>query len=269
MTIRSNLCATAFRFNPSDPAGTFATIWASGGPGGPGCYVGEGGLVGAADGNLYFLTSDGGPCGSGRIFRLTPPGTVAPLVDFFGWRDRRRGFRNLGNGLTVGADGALYGVALAGGTNSTGGLYRVGLDGALSAVVSFPAGQSGQRDALTLGTDGRLYGTAANFFSASFIYRFDPQSGLVGKPSTSFPGRRRPEWLLPARPPAGGAAGRRPAQDIAFVGVTPRGDTYGAGVVYRLDLAGSHPDVLQAPRIRRVAADLSRRNTGGRSDARR
>jgi len=59
-------CASAFRFEPSDAAGTFETLWL-GGQNGADCYVLDGGLVQAWDGNLYFNTTDNGQVWRPRI----------------------------------------------------------------------------------------------------------------------------------------------------------------------------------------------------------
>src|SRR4051812_49543443 len=72
-------------------------------------------LVEGPDGNFYGTTAQGGPRGSGTVFRVTPQGALTTLVS-----DQA----NPAAGLVVGKDGLLYGMASAGG--GVGGV-RAGL----------------------------------------------------------------------------------------------------------------------------------------------
>jgi len=251
-------CASAYRFHPSDPAATFQTVWVSGGQGGPGCYVSDGGLVVAGDGNLYFTTRDGGLGNApGKVFRLTPPGIgteVGSVCVGVGACSLTTSLYGVASGLTVGADGALYGAANRGGANGQGGIYRVALNGSMTVVAHFPTSfsdpQGFQGRDLTppqMGSDGRFYGAQSHRWSVSpavlgtrtFFYRTDPANGstdilheLPGSLGTPFPDgfgvRGRLIEVLPL-----------PGNEIAFVGVTQLGGIYTGGVVFRIDIAGS------------------------------
>jgi len=244
-------CATAFRFDPADPAGTFQTVW------GPTCpaYAGTGGVVKAPDSNLYFMTTDGGFCATAKIWRWAPPANATLL--------RTIGLPHcaLTHGVSVGLDGALYVALSGGGTNGGGGVFRVGLDGSFSEVGGFPATLltgGGELTPPIQGSDGRYYGTHTVWQNANrtvatrtFVYRLDPGTGstLV---LYDFP---------PAWPDGVAIRGRllevppSPGSDIAIVGATMFGGSYGAGGVFRIDVAGDTPtftkplefNVLSAP----------------------
>jgi uncharacterized repeat protein (TIGR03803 family) len=111
------------------------------------------GLALASDGALYGVTSGGGAHGAGTVFRITASGQFESLYSFepFDPVGSRPNWR-----LTVGPDGALYGVAYGGGDT----VYRVGLDGVVSLVKRFRYGEGCRPQALTLGSDGWLYGAA-------------------------------------------------------------------------------------------------------------
>ena len=244
-------CASAFRFNPVD--GTFHTIWISAGQAGPGCFVGHGGLSLAGDGRIYFVTSDGGNCNAGRIFRLTPPADVVPVFDF---GCAGTGLERPAFGLATGRDGAVYGVAVSGGANQVGGIYRVGTDGTFSQVASFPAtfndpinGPQGREMTPPIqGTDGRFYGTQTDWINANqtqprrtFVYRIDPLTGTTTVLK---------EFVIPANatPPDGaGIRGRllevpaSPGTDVTLVGAAQLGGTFGAGTVFRIDVTENTP----------------------------
>ena len=67
-----------------------------------------------ADGNYYGTTTAGGTHNRGTVFRMTPAGALTTLVSFAPGNGAARG-NAPDSGLVLGADGALYGVTLAGG----------------------------------------------------------------------------------------------------------------------------------------------------------
>jgi uncharacterized repeat protein (TIGR03803 family) len=106
----------------------------------------------AADGNLYGTNPS-------AIFKVANGkiSTVASFDNYFG-----DGIGTLPHGaLTTGPDGALYGVTSDGGPRSNGTIFRLPLQGSVSAVASFgyPPGYTGAPSGqLALGPDGALYG---------------------------------------------------------------------------------------------------------------
>jgi uncharacterized repeat protein (TIGR03803 family) len=246
-------CASAYRFHPSDAAGTFQTLWTGAQNGTPdginhGCYVADGGLVKAADGNLYFTTLDGGWGGAGLIHQITPVAGVAPVHEFLSPAAPPLALFSPGYGLAVGADGALYGVTFRGGTSDLGGWFRFSLDGTFSVIASVPpslvlSNNDHQRSALVAGTDGRLYGTASNDAYKSFVYRLDPASGVIEILHEFLPDPDHgivpfPIGRLVEVPPLAG-------QDIAFIGVTRGGGSNAPPVIYRVDMNGASPTFAQ------------------------
>ena len=230
-------CATGFRFNPADPVGTFQTVW----PTHCAHYANTGGVVKAPDSNLYFMTTDGGFCATAKIWRWAPPADVTLL--------RAIGLPHcaLTNGVSVGLDGALYVALLGGGANGGGGIFRVGLNGSFSEVGGFPdtllAG-GGELTPPIHASDGRFYGTHTvwqnvnkTVATRTFVYRLDPGTG-----STLILHEFPPAW-----PDGVAIRGRllevppNPGNDIAIVGATMFGGSYGAGGVFRIDVAGDTP----------------------------
>jgi hypothetical protein len=76
------------------------------------------GVVPDRHGNLYGITADGGdlscmsgsPPGCGAVYKITPAHTLSTLYTFMGGSDGA-----IGNWLTLGPDGTLYGTTLFGG----------------------------------------------------------------------------------------------------------------------------------------------------------
>jgi uncharacterized repeat protein (TIGR03803 family) len=246
-------CASAYRFHPSDAVGTFQPLWTGAQNGTPdginhGCYVADGGLVKAGDGNLYFTTLDGGWGGAGLIHQITPGGGVARVHEFLSPAAPPQALFSPGYGLTAGADGALYGVTFRGGTSDLGGWFRFGLDGTFSVIASVPpslvlSNNDHQRSALTAGTDGRLYGTMSNDAYASFVYRLDPDTGTIDILHEFLPDPDH--GIVPFTigrlvevPPL-------PGHDIAFIGVTRGGGSNAPPVIYRVDMNGASPTFAQ------------------------
>src|SRR5262249_52873986 len=82
-----------------------------------------GSLVQGPDGNFYGTTAQGGPLGSGTVFRVTPAGALTTLVS-----DQA----NPAAGLIVGPDGLLYGMTAAGGTGGFGTVFKLTTSGVLT-----------------------------------------------------------------------------------------------------------------------------------------
>ena len=118
-----------------------------------------GGVVQAADGNLYGATASGGS-GFGTVFRMTTNGVISNLYSFPA---------SSTNGAEpqaapcVGADGFLYGTTTVGGTGSNGTVFKMSTNGG-TPVWSFSlASNNGYVPlaGLVQGVDGGLYGTTS------------------------------------------------------------------------------------------------------------
>lgn len=121
------------------------------------CKSCDGGLVQAADGNLYGLTSGGGGTGAGTMFRITPSGAYSLLHSFGAAGD---GDRPIGP-LIQASDGNFYGVSVLGGTNDKGTVFRGTTDGAVTVLHSFGSvAGDGEHPLgpLVYASDGNLYG---------------------------------------------------------------------------------------------------------------
>jgi uncharacterized repeat protein (TIGR03803 family) len=80
-------------------------------------------LILASDGNLYGGSTYGGIYNFGMIFKITPSGTFS-VVHSFGTIVNDGAFPDV---LIQGADGNLYGSALAGGANGGGAIFKITL----------------------------------------------------------------------------------------------------------------------------------------------
>lgn len=93
-------------------------------------YYPLGSLVRATDGNFYGTTSSGGGLSSGTIFKTTPTGTLTVLRNLNSATD---GGVPKGN-LIQAADGFLYGLTSAGGTNKAGTIFKISTLGAFTIL---------------------------------------------------------------------------------------------------------------------------------------
>jgi uncharacterized repeat protein (TIGR03803 family) len=120
-----------------------------------------GGLVLAADGNLYGATTYGGSnyqdCtgyGCGTIFRMTPEGTLTTLYSFAG-TDGSFPYAPLVQSST----GILYGVAGGGGANNDGTVFAITASGKLTTLHAFNGTDGMNPSPVIIGVDGNLYGS--------------------------------------------------------------------------------------------------------------
>ncbi|HUD83526.1 MAG TPA: choice-of-anchor tandem repeat GloVer-containing protein, partial [Candidatus Saccharimonadales bacterium] len=123
-----------------------------------------GGMVQAADGNLYGTTQDEGAYGFGTVFQIAPTGVLATVGQFDGYTGSYPSAA-----LVQGADGNLYGTTLGGGLDNDGVIYRVSINGPLQ-ITGQPANQSAF-------TGGTAAFTVATFGAAPVFYQWQ-QNGI-------------------------------------------------------------------------------------------
>src|ERR1051325_1258518 len=138
-------------------------------------------LVMDAAGNLYGTTVLGGDFGSGTVFQLTPSGsgwTHTVLHSFTSGADGAQPY----GGVTLDAQGNLYGTAVTGGTGGCEGgcgvpykLSRSGSTWTETVLHSFTGGMdgSGPGAGVTLDQHGNLYGMTptGGRYGLGVIYR--------------------------------------------------------------------------------------------------
>lgn len=199
---------------------------------------GGGALVRGADGALYGTSANGGknrgPNGEtyGTVFRLGQDGQLTVLYNFH--QADPMGVHPH-HGLTLGADGLLYGTADDG--LGSGTVFRVEADGHLTLIHTFHYNEGLWPSGLSLGQDGWLYGTSfeGGDYGMGSAWRVSPDGGF--ELLHSFNGH---DGWGPIAPPVQASDGR-------WYGTT-RGDStapYPAkGTLYRAQFDGSEPAVL-------------------------
>ncbi len=96
-----------------------------------------GNLTLGGDGTLYGVTVGYGPDGwtDGTVFQFTPDGTLTTLVVFDGSIISNAFWPN--GGLTLAADGSLYGTTPYGGAYGQGTIFHLTTEGTLTELVTF------------------------------------------------------------------------------------------------------------------------------------
>ena len=96
----------------------------------------HGKLLQDAEGNFYGTSTRGGGTARGTVFKLTPEG-VETILHVFNQTDGQ----NPTAGLTIGADGAFYGVTPTGGLQfGKGTIFRITADGQFTMLHAFTGG---------------------------------------------------------------------------------------------------------------------------------
>jgi uncharacterized repeat protein (TIGR03803 family) len=118
------------------------------------------GLALDTNGALYGVTTTGGVYGYGTVFEITQGGTLITLHSFCASNGCADG-SNPYAGLTLTANGDLYGTTANGGAFGGGTIFKITPRGALTTLYSFSGGQDGNgpQAPLVQATDGYLYGT--------------------------------------------------------------------------------------------------------------
>lgn len=196
-----------------------------------------------ANGWLYGTTSAGGSNALGTVFKMRREGSNYMALHSFTGADGR----SPQAGLLLGNDGVLYGSTSAGGSNTTGTLFKLNRDGtAFSILLHFsgPVSDWGSpRGTLCQGADGSLYGTT--------LYGGSYNAGTVFKVSTNGTGYSILHHF-------GGVDGASPwgrllqGIDGALYGTTYSGGTSNLGTIFKLNTDGSGYTVLRS--LRRSAS---------------
>jgi len=147
-------------------------------------------LILGSDGNFYG-TAYGGPS-YGAIYRLTPGGVFTQLYAFTKLSSGNPQVNSdgayLNAPLAEGTDGNFYGVALYGGVNGSGTIFKITPGGVFSVLYAFSA--DGDEDlstshnadgaapgaGLVLGQDGNFYGTTqfGGAYGVGTIFKITP-----------------------------------------------------------------------------------------------
>ena len=121
-------------------------------------------LVMDSSGNLYGTSVQGGTFGGGTVFQVTPAGVHTVLYDFTGGADGGEPYK----GVTLDANGNLYGTAVTGGGGSCEGgcgvvfkLTNSGGTWTQSVIHTFTGGSdgSGPGSPVSIDKQGNVYGT--------------------------------------------------------------------------------------------------------------
>ena len=215
-------CGTAYRI---DTGGTnFATLHSFDKTDGSLPY---GGLVPAADGNFYGVTTAGGAADGGTAFKMTPAGAVTTLHSFGG-----TGSGNEPEAAVMQAsDGNFYGTTYRGGTSNQGTIFKLDGAGNYTLLHSFTgADGANPQGALVQASDGKLYGTTVSGGTPGngTVFRID----TAGTTLTTLHNFSITDGDSPK-------AGLALASDGKMYGTTSDGGTNLVGTLFRVDTAGT------------------------------
>ncbi len=195
------------------------------------------GLILGSDGNFYGTTQEGGQCGAGVVFRVTPTGAESVLYTFTGGTGgcATADGANPNSGLILGTDGNFYGTTAQGGFvgSGDGTVFKITPAGVESVLYAFQGGSSdGEEPAggVIQASDGNFYGTTSigGAYDTGTVFKITP--GGVETLLYSFEPYGSVNAILPF-------AGLIQANDGNFYGTTGHGGN-GEGTVFKITLAG-------------------------------
>jgi uncharacterized repeat protein (TIGR03803 family) len=186
------------------------------------------GLIQGQDGMLYGTTYDGGDSSYGTTYGATTNGVFLQLYSFTNGLDGSYPVA----GLIQGDNGNFYGTTTWGGSNSSGTVFQMLPNGAVTPLYSFTGGHDGDSPygALAQGSDGNFYGTTAFGGSNSLGVIFKMTPGGIVTPLHSFTGANDGAYPY---------AGLMQGADGSLYGTTAFGGTHDAGSIFRITPAGS------------------------------
>jgi uncharacterized repeat protein (TIGR03803 family) len=181
-------------------------------------------------GKYYGTTNSGGTNNLGTVFSITPSGTFKSLHSFSG----TDGANPLGGGLTLGSDGALYGVTFFGGNGTRGTIFRITSSGKLTTLYNFD-GTNGSNPygTLLLAADGNMYGTTNGDDTFGTVFQLTP-AGVVTVLH---------RFNIGDSPQAGLVQ----ASDGKLYGTTFFGGAHGEGMIFSITTDGTFTTIYDFP----------------------
>lgn len=193
----------------------------------------QAGVVQTASGTFYGVAISGGVNGGGAIFSYTPGGGIIPVFNFSssGANSTTYGYGPFG-GMTLAANGNLYGTTTAGGASSLGTIFSYTPGGTVTTQASFTSATGTEvNSALVQGSDGNFYGTSTQGGSKSrgTVFKYVPGGALSAMVS------------FDASPDKGIASygALLEATTGTFYGTTYSGGTGGYGEIFSITTSGA------------------------------
>ncbi|HYM75816.1 MAG TPA: choice-of-anchor tandem repeat GloVer-containing protein [Candidatus Dormibacteraeota bacterium] len=193
-------------------------------------------LVRDSAGNLYGTSVQGGTGGGGTVFQVTPAGVHTVLYNFTGGADGGEPYK----GVTLDAQGNLYGTAVTGGGGSCEGgcgvVFKLANSGGVwtqSVIHTFTGGSDGFGPGapVSIDTHGNIYGTTptGGAYGVGTVYQLHESAGIW---------KIRVIHTFTGGADGGGGSAERLLIDSAgnLFGVCTFGGVNGFGTVYEISL---------------------------------
>jgi uncharacterized repeat protein (TIGR03803 family) len=158
-------------------------------------------------------------------------------------------------GITIGPDGALYGLVYNGGPNGLGGIVRVTTTGQESLIYSFTSGAAASFGKLVLGSDGNFYGSRGvgtnARANAGEVFQVTPSGAF--KVLTTLKCTDTPKQCSDERSKKPDQTGWAPNGDLlettpgTFVGAVTIGAAEGVGGIFSVTSSGSYSLLASFP----------------------
>ena len=228
-------CGTVFKI---DPNGNETVLYRFAGA--PDGVEPMAGLIMDSDGNLYGTTSYGGASNYGAVFKLDSSGQETVLYSFGAYPDGE--FPS--GGLTMDADGNIYGTTQEGGTGTScwggcGTVFKLDATGKETVLINFTPPAEYATAALTLDAAGNLYGTTSGNGGSSLGTVFKMSKDVAAEATTLRTFTEGAGGVTPMGGLVRDAKGR--LYGMTLVGGDLNCNTghgYGCGVVYELSPSG-------------------------------
>src|SRR5581483_2980097 len=189
-------------------------------------------LTQGRDGNIYGTIGDDNSNAAGSAFKMTPSGTFTRIYSFCSLAKCADGSGPWG-GLSLGKDGNLYGTTEWGGSLSSGTVFQLTPNGALTTVWNFDNNADGAAPwyPVLQGLDGNFYGVSNTQYGGDYgaFFKLVPTVAPPYKESVpvDFDYTNGNDPNLPVQ-----------GTDGNFYGSALSGGSKGLGVVYKTTAAG-------------------------------